>query len=90
MPTTTVKAKFANAQVVAMSVWVFVRGPKTGAGKKPHGRLVRAATDTAKDGAGFFEVSFDTPTPAAPKKVVIKIAGVNAQNKGLALYTPVP
>jgi hypothetical protein len=90
MPTTTVRAKFTNNQIVAMSVWVLVRGPKTGPGKKPHGRVARAATDTTKDGTGFFEVSFDTPTPAPPKKVVIKIAGVNAQNKVLALYTAKP
>jgi hypothetical protein len=89
MPTTTVRAKF-DASVVQMSVWVLVRGPKTASGKKPHGRLARVANDTTPDGAGFFEVKFDTPTPAAPKKVVIKIAGVNALKKVVALHTTKP
>ena len=89
MPTTTVRAKFESAAVVAMSVWVFVRKPKQG-GKKPCGRLARAASTTTKDVNGFYEVTFETPEPPSPKKVVIKIAGVNAQSKIIALYTRKP
>ena len=64
-----------------MSVWVLRRTKK-----KRHGRLVRVVAAN-KDGAGDCTAAFDTPPAGPNQKIVLKIAGVTAQDKVLALHT---
>jgi hypothetical protein len=86
MPNLRVRAGFTGP-VSVMTVTVAVRQPKPGPGKKPYGRVKQVATDTTISG-GFFQVDIpDIPTPTPPKKLVIRIAGMNADKKVIALHT---